>query len=64
MHCPGTLIALDVILIYMIMGPLVLFAVYVVFDALDEIHTGKPGRGKEKKDPALWNDEDVDRFIN
>ncbi len=64
MDGPGPLIAIDVILIYIIMGPLVLFATYVIFDSLLEIHTEKSSKVKEKKDPALWTDEDVDNLIN
>lgn len=57
---PGPLIAIDVILLYTILAPLVLFAIYVLFDYL-----GREGRKKnqtpEKKDPALWTKEDTDR---
>ncbi|MFK5954008.1 MAG: hypothetical protein QM498_13180 [Desulfobacterium sp.] len=57
----GMLIAIDVTILYLIMGPLVLYALYVVFDSL--------GQGKaedmtgmkilKKRAPALWSDEDI-----
>jgi len=61
MLSPGMLIALDVTLLYLIMGPLVLYGLYVMFDSLgkakgEHLNTmGKP----LKKDPALWSDEDI-----
>ena len=62
---PGPLIAIDVILLYTILGPLVLLALYVLFDVLtgkgSGIH-GKPAQAVGKKDPALWTQEDVDAF--
>ncbi len=66
MLSPGMLIALDVTLLYLTMGPLVLYALYVLFDSLgqtkdpplDPVNT-IPIRKMAKKDPALWSDEDV-----
>ena len=73
---PGPLIAIDVILLYSVMGPLVLFALYVLFDSLDQFNKNqfdknKPGAGTgtipgtktDKKDPALLSDEDVEVLI-
>lgn len=61
MLSPGILIAIDVTILYLVMGPLVLYALYTAFDFL--------GRAKEprltalmalaKQDPALWTDEDI-----
>ncbi|MFO7750527.1 MAG: hypothetical protein R6V54_10595 [Desulfobacteraceae bacterium] len=61
MLSPGFLIAMDVTILYAVMGPLVLFALYVVFDALAGKKQGDQERmiGKEKKDPALRVDEDI-----
>ena len=60
---PGPLIAIDVVLLYTILGPLVLFAIYVLFDSLDR--SSRPGKShpaaaKGKKDPAVWTREDID----
>ena len=60
---PGPLIAIDVVLLYTILGPLVLFGIYVLFDSLNR--PGKQGKNQQdktlaKKDPALWTSEDVD----
>lgn len=59
---PGPLIAIDVILLYTLLGPVVLFGVYVLFDAIER--SGQQGKtsqqAKGKKDPALWTLEDVE----
>ena len=52
------LIAIDVTLLYLVMGPLVLFALYVLFDSLGKKREGIPP-SKDRKDPALWSDEDI-----
>jgi hypothetical protein len=64
MLSPGMLIALDVTILYLTMGPLVLYALYVMFDSLSQKKDGNssPMNMKmtktAKKDPALWSDED------
>ena len=72
---PGPLIAIDVLCLYAILGPLVLFAIYVLFDSLDKFNNDQrnkivqnqaagagtiQGAKNSKKDPALLSDEDVD----
>lgn len=61
MLSPGMLIALDVTFLYLIMGPLVLYGIYVVFDSLGQKKEGNlnPMGKIAKKDPALWSDEDT-----
>ncbi|WP_041279353.1 hypothetical protein [Desulfobacula toluolica] len=64
---PGPLIAIDVVLLYTILGPLVLFAIYVLFDSLDR--SGKPVRQSQdaitgKKDPAVWTNDDIDLYMD
>jgi len=61
MLSPGILIAIDVTLLYLVMGPLVLYALYVVFDSLGRRKGEKlkPTANIVKKDPALWPDEDI-----
>lgn len=63
---PGPLIAIDVILLYTVLGPLVLFGIYTLFDAL--IRSGSPGdppRPKDKpEDPSLWSAEDIDAYFD
>lgn len=65
MLSPGMLIALDVTILYLTMGPLVLYALYVTFDSLGQKKDGKSSPMNAmaipktaKKDPALWSDED------
>lgn len=75
---PGPLIAIDVFFLYIILGPLVLFAIYVLFDFLAQLNndqfnnigqnrgggTGKTqSRLTDKKDSALLSDEDVELDI-
>ena len=55
----GSLIAIDVLLLYLIFGPVVLLGIYVLFDSIDP--AGKPQKNASpEKDPALWTSEDVD----
>ena len=68
---PGPLIAIDVVLLYTIFGPLVLFAIYVFFDSLyqstisESRHQGKhQNRTIKKKDSALWTKRDIDVHMN
>lgn len=61
MLSPGILIAIDVTLLYVVMGPLVLYGLYVVFDSLGQ---KKEGESKAvgsivEEDSALWSDEDI-----
>lgn len=75
---PGPLIAIDVFFLYTILGPLVLFAIYVLIDSLDKLNQDQfnkidrsriAGTGiiqdakNNKKDPALLSNEDVKAFI-
>lgn len=58
----GHLIAINVVLLYLILGPLVLFAIYVLFDSL--VRLGKPDIDPQKgvaeaQNPALWTEEEV-----
>lgn len=67
MQDAGHLIATYFLLLYTILGPLVLFAVYVLFDALAEAGEGDSS-GKnlpaDKNEPALWTKEDIDGHLN
>ncbi len=56
---PGPLIAIDVVLLYTILGPLVLFAIYALFDSLNKPSNLGQQR-KTKKDPALWTIDEID----
>ena len=61
----GHLIATQVTLLYFVLSPLVLLAIYVLFDALS-----KPGAdaGQQKtvdgNDPALWTNEDLNTHMH
>jgi hypothetical protein len=61
---PGPLIAIDVVLLYTLFGPLVLFAIYVLFDSLYKSGSSGKKQQDKKKDPALWTKEDIDGYIN
>lgn len=60
----GILIACATLSIYIIVGPLVLFAIYVFIDRLAQ---GNENRQKEKEpkkeDPALWGKREVKAYI-
>ena len=60
---PGPLIAIYVVLLYAVLGPLVLFAIYVLFDGLEKLAAKPVAQKDTRKDPALWGWEDVDRFV-
>lgn len=66
MEDPGHLLAMSFLLLYSILGPLVLFALYVLFDFF--ARHGKPEEDRQDKDdsprhPAVWTDEDLNRFM-
>lgn len=60
----GPLIAVDVMLLYVILGPVVLLGIYVLFDSLDPAGKGATGKTQKdsasEKDPALWTSEEID----
>lgn len=63
----GSLIAIDVLSLYTLFGPLVLLGIYVLFDSLENA----PGPSEknrrtalEKKNPALWTSVEIDRFLD
>ena len=61
----GHIIAINLTLLYCILGPPVLFAVYVI---LDRLARGAGKQSLKKTDtrpngPALWSTADVDAYI-
>ena len=66
MQDPGHLIATYFLLLYIILGPLVLFAIYVLFDSLAK--SGRPdirqALAQDKDDPALWTCEDINDHLD
>lgn len=56
---PGPLIAIDVLLLYTILGPLVLFSIYVLFDSLGNA-SSQDKKVMAEKDSALWTGEDIE----
>ena len=60
---PGPLIAIDVLLLYLILGPLVLFGIYVFFDGLGTQTESNLQKPKSEKAPALWTDREVRSFL-
>lgn len=58
----GHLIAINVVLLYAIAGPLVLVAIYVLFDSLSK-HDEPKGTSQVPKenqlDSALWTDDEI-----
>ncbi|MCG8638769.1 MAG: hypothetical protein MI862_03490 [Desulfobacterales bacterium] len=61
---PGPLIAIDVILLYLILGPLVLFAIYLFFDSLGYDQNEDFPRPSDEKTPELWNNEDIEIYLD
>ena len=59
---PGFVIAINVILLYLLLGPPVLFGIYLLFDVIEK--AGQKGQNFQsaiwKKNPALWTLEDID----
>lgn len=67
MQDPGHLIATYFLLLYTILGPLVLFAIYVLFDTLaasSEVNSRQQDIPANKKEPALWTKEDIDGHLH
>ena len=63
MQDPGHLIATNFLIMYTILGPLVLFAIYVLFDSLSK--SSKPqDKNIAQKDPALWTSQDINAYMN
>lgn len=61
---PTNQIAINITLLYTILGPLLIFAIYVLFDSLYGSDSKQAGlHGAEEKDPALWNNEEIDRYM-
>ena len=58
---PGQLIALNVVLLYAFLGPIVLFGFYVLLDVLIKSSKRKT---RKKKDPALMTSEDFRTFFD
>jgi hypothetical protein len=60
----GILIAIATLSIYIIIGPLVLFAIYVFIDRLAQGNDNPQKEKKPKKaDPALWGKQEVKAYI-
>lgn len=59
MDNPGLLIAVDMILLYLVLGPVVLFGFYVFFDKLGQ---SQPQVSKKKKDIALLTPSEL-KFV-
>ncbi len=66
---PGPLIAIDVVSLYTLLSPLVLFGIYVFFDwigqkSLEESNNTSLSREASEKDPGLWTREEILAFLN
>lgn len=61
----GLLIAIQIVGLYLCLGPFVFLGLYVLFDRLAE---EDPAQGKKKKkqqdDPALWNSAQIRAFFD
>ena len=67
MDDPGHLIALYFTLLYIIFGPVVLLAIYVLFDSRyisDRSKTRQHEKKCRENDPSLWTSEDINAHIN
>ncbi len=67
MQDPGHLIALSVLLLYTILGPPVLLALYTLFDSLSGTK-GLTGNHRdvniETVDPALWTSKEILTYMS
>ena len=65
---PSLLIAIGVLVLYIVLGPLVILGISVYLDRL--MHAaqsqGKPEKNPmpEEKDPALWRAQDVHAYLS
>lgn len=60
----GVLIAVQIIGLYVCLGPFVCLGLYVLFDRLAERRFEPPQAGdREEEDPALWTPAQVDEFL-
>jgi len=64
MNDPSTLIAVSVILLYAVLGPVVLFGVYVLFDHLTGTAEKKPAPPEHQQNAALWTPKEVLSFLD
>ena len=62
---PGLLIAGGVLAIYVLIGQVILFAIYTLFDRLsqDRDPADRDKATFKDKDPALWTEQDVKRYL-
>jgi hypothetical protein len=61
---PAPLIALDMFLMYTLLGPVVLFAVHVMVDWISRETGPAPDTDLARKDPAVWSFQEIDDFLN
>jgi hypothetical protein len=61
---PSALIAIDVFLLYTLLGPVVLFGVYVLFDRIGRDDGPSRETAQAQKDPAVWSGRDIDDFLD
>jgi len=63
----GIILAVEIVAIYVIFGPVVLFAIYIIFDKLanrtPELSPVKNQGDEWEDDPALWTQEHVDMYL-
>lgn len=62
---PSIAIAIGVITIYTIFGPLILYGIYALLDSFSQKKPSskKDSQDSENPDPALWSGEDVQRYF-
>ncbi len=65
---PGPLIAIDVVCLYSLLSPMVLFGIYVFFDLMGQ---GRWDDGvaalssqSSEKDPGLWSNEEILAYMD
>ena len=57
----GPLIAINIIFLYAILGPMVILGIYVLFDSLSHVSPEpKTSRDTRPQDPALWTRQDLE----
>lgn len=66
MDRPKVFLIINVLRLYLVMGPLILFGIYVLFDSLIKRDNMKSEKKifHNKKDPALWKEEEIRHYLS
>jgi len=64
MVSPALLITAGVVVLYTVLGPIVLFLIYTLFDSLGQEKPDQDSSVKQaQEDPALWTEGEIRRRV-